>query len=215
MDNNITYKFEKFDEIEKKILDEEETLKHLSFFYQGVPKDKRKALYKDIDTLAKYAFENHTTYYLTFYKQDKPFVSVNSGDGIFDLSFLSSNEEGNIVRFLKMNFVRIDMQKLFKEGIYELLPNHQSFLNQIVIFSKNETESIRKELEFIPKNKKNTEDKLIVIELRHSEKDGSRKKTVEETTEIDLSKNYFKAPQHFYDYEHLFDYESILNQIRK
>ncbi|MCS4533833.1 hypothetical protein [Neisseria montereyensis] len=212
----MKYEFRHFNQTKKEVVSKEETLEVLEeIFYQGFPKEKRKELFKDSNILAKYAFENYTTYYLTFYKKDKPFVSVNSGDGAFDLLFLDTDSEGNMFVPLIMSYFRVDALKWFEKNIYEPLPNNQVFLYQIVIFTDDKFESTRKDLKFISKNKNSPKNKLVITERKYSKKDNSRKKTIEETAEIDLSKNYFKAPQYFDDYEHLFDYESILNKISK
>lgn len=207
----MNYKFRNFNNSKKKIVSQEETLEILEeTFYQGFPKKERQKLFKDPINLAKYAFENYTTYYLTFYKNTKPFVNLNSGDGTFDLSFLDTDIDGNVFIYLTMSCLRVDPLKRFHYDEYEPLPNGQVFLNQIVLFTNDEIESSRKEMKFIFKDEEDPEDKLIITERRFLKKDNSVKKTVEETTEINLSNNYFRTPQHFYDYEYLFDYENLL-----
>lgn len=205
-----THDFRSYNHLKKEIVDENEVLKSIKLFYQAIPAKITQPLFKDAKLLAEYAFKEYTTYYITFYSDEKPFVCVRSGNGTFDIQFLDTTPDGLVYRYLIMTFYRVNFYKMFYDNIYEPLPNNQIFLNQVQLFIDTEFETTKRTMFFKKSDKNNPTDLLEITETGYLKKEEAYKKKIEETTKVNLSNNYFRAPKHYFDYEYLFDYEKLL-----
>lgn len=69
--------FLEYNDLMKQVMNEEDTLDNALTNLDKVTKDDKLHL-KNIETWAKYAFENNKEYFATIYQNDKPIASINN-----------------------------------------------------------------------------------------------------------------------------------------
>lgn len=182
------------------IMDEETTLRVLlsNEFGQNVPKEFQNIT---SDQWAQYAFKNNKEYIVTYYKDDKPYVTVTHTLLSIGLSYYI-DKEGELFNFLNIWFNRGYLDYKSKDEPFVPYNKGKIFLGQIT-----EKSDLVKKLIFYSEKKKNNVFLEEVIE--------ENRKTVwvEQYGTADLSKNWFDAPKHYLDYEYLFDYQKLFENL--
>ena len=202
----INYKFREYNSVLKSMLNEEDTIDNILVRYlDSKPSQKEKKLLNNPEEWAKYAFENESQYYVTFYNQDgEPFACVNYSLLDIDVSFLEKNNKGELVKYLWLVFNRYDMQYYFKTDQLKPYPNNKLFLSQVESYSEDYKHKNTYKALF----KRN--EKLIKVSSAHLTKDPKSYRNEKKEAKVNLSHNYLEPPRHYLDYEHLFDYNEIL-----
>ena len=100
-----TIKFLEYNDLMKQVMNEEDTLDNALTNLDKVTKDDRLHL-KNIETWAKYAFENNKEYFATIYQNDKPIASINNYFLGISIDFLTYNQ-GKLFIYLSMFYDKV------------------------------------------------------------------------------------------------------------
>ncbi|MEL0645705.1 hypothetical protein V6251_15030 [Olleya sp. Ti.3.14] len=202
----MNYKFREYNWILKDMLTEEDTIDNvLTRYLDSKPSREQKKILKNPEEWAKYAFENESQYYVTFYNEEnKPFVCVNFKKISINLTFLEHNKNNELVEHLRMVYDRYDIMHWLDKDEYKPHLKNKLFLKQIEVFHENEKEKNTYKALFIQKNK------IMRVSTTKMNKDTKTYSNEKKETKVNLSHNFIEPPKHYLDYEHLFDYNEIL-----
>ena len=200
------YKFREYNSILKDMLNEEDTIDNILVRYlDSKPSREEKELLTIPEKWAKYAFENESQYYITFYnKESQPFVCVNFKKISIGLTFLEYNEQNELVEHLRMVYDRYDIMHWIKTDEYKPHPNNKLFLKQIEVHYENSKQKNTYQALFIQKQK------MMRVSTTQIDKASKSYNNEEKETKVNLSNNFIEPPKHYLDYAHLFDYKEIL-----
>lgn len=194
-----TIKFLEYNDLMKQVMNEEDTLDNALTNLDKVTKDDKLHL-KNIETWAKYAFENNKEYFATIYQNDKPIASINNYFLGISIDFLTYNQ-GKLFIYLSMFY---DKVKEIGEEEYVKYPDNNMFLRQINLYQDDDNQKITNEMLFKDEGILNvetiTETKLPEFQMNYEEKE----------TKVNISHNWIRRPNSFDDYEYLLDYKNIL-----
>lgn len=202
----MKYKFREYNDILKKMLNEEDTIDNILVrYFQSKPSKEERLMLKKPQEWSEYAFEKELQYYVSFYNQEnKPFVCVCFSTLSITVNFLDYNYKNELENYLKMIYWRFNRQHYFKKD--ELIPNpdNKLFLSQIEIYQEDYKEKLTYKALF--KNDSNLM-KISTTNLKKNPKSYSNEK---KETKVNLAHNFIKAPEHYLDFKHLFNYKEIL-----
>jgi hypothetical protein len=169
-------------------------------FGQRIPKKFQTITPED---WAKYAFDNNKSYYITYYRDEKPFVIVSFSLIAISLSYYEE-KEGELFSYMTIWFDRGYLDKTSRKVKFIPFNNNRIFLSQIdkradlgsglYFDSQKEKDNVRFD-EFVKNNG--------VTEL------------IEQYGTADLSKNWLDEPKNYLDFEYLFDYEKLFDELPK
>jgi len=182
------------------IMDEETTLEVLlsNEFGENVPKEFQSITPEE---WAKYAFDNNKEYVVTYYKEDKPYITVYNTLLSIRLTYYE-DRGGELYRYLSIWFNKGYIDNKLKGEPFIPYDKGKIFLGQID--NKSDFSSM---LIFYSQKKKNN----VFLE-EFLEEDGQTK-LIEQYGTADLSKNWFDAPMHYLDYEYLLDYKKLFEDL--
>lgn len=190
-----TKKYAEYNSLLGRIMDEKDTLKLLisDEFGKNIPE---KILNITPSQWAEYSFENNLPYIITYYKNDRPFVTVSITATSIGLSYF---EEKN-------DKLHIIMGVYFMKGYFEkeYIPynNNKVFLNQISKYG-----DLASTILFYSHKKKNN------VFLEEFKEENGETLLVEQFGTTDLSKHWFDAPQNYIDYERFLDYQKMFDEL--
>ncbi len=201
----MKYKFKRYNSASLGLMDEEVTKNYIRDIYLNQkPSAEESKFLQDSDEWAKYAFENESQYYVTFYKEEKPFVCLNFKKISINLIFLEYNEQNELVEHLRMVYDRYDIMHWIKTDEYKPHPNNKLFLKQVEVIYENSNQKKTYKALFIQKKK------LMKVSTTQIDKASKSYNNEEKETKVNLSNNFIEPPKHYLDYAHLFDYKEIL-----
>ena len=194
-----TIKFLEYNDLMKQVMNEEDTLDNALTNLDKVTKDDRLHL-KNIETWAKYAFENHKEYFATIYQNDKPIASINNYFLGISIDFLTYNQ-GKLFIYLSMFYDKVEE---IGEEKYAKYPDNKMFLRQINLYQEDDNQKITNEMLF-------KDDGILNVETITETKEPEFNMNYEEKeTKVNLSHNWIRTPKTHDDYEYLLDYKNIL-----
>ena len=194
-----TIKFLEYNDLMKQVMNEEDTLDNALTNLDKVTKDDRLHL-KNIETWAKYAFENNKEYFATIYQNDKPIASINNYFLGISIDFLTYNQ-GKLFIYLSMFYDKVEE---IGEEKYAKYPDNKMFLRQINLYQEDDNQKITNEMLF-------KDDGILNVETITETKEPEFNMNYEEKeTKVNLSHNWIRTPKTHDDYEYLLDYKSIL-----
>jgi hypothetical protein len=196
-------KFSKFNSVMGKIImSETDTLYVLltDEFGQKIPKEFQNI---SPENWAKYAFQNNKEYFITYYRNNKPFVIVDFGYTSIELAYYEERA-GELFQYMRIWFGRGYIEKKTQKVEFVPFTNNKIFLCQVDIIG-----NLGKGLYFDSQKKKNN------IRFEECVENDGKVEWIEQTGTADLSKNWFDAPKHYLDYEYLFEYQNLFNEIPK
>ena len=198
-----TIKFADFNSLmNSTIMSEEDTLEVLldDEFNGKIPKK-----FKNItpEEWAKYAFENDKEYFVTYFKDDKPYLTVHHTLLSICLSYYDY-KKGVLFRCMHIIFEKGYIDSSTREKDFVPFNNGSIFLGQIDLIG-----DLGSMLVFNSQKKKNN----VLLE-EFIEEDGETK-LIQQTGTADLSKHWFTAPRHYLDFEYLFDYQNLFTHVEK
>ena len=138
-----TIKFLEYNDLMKQVMNEEDTLDNALTNLDKVTKDDRLHL-KNIETWAKYAFENNKEYFATIYQNDKPIASINNYFLGISIDFLTYNQ-GKLFIYLSMFYDKVEE---IGEEKYAKYPDNKMFLRQINLYQEDDNQKITNEMLF-------------------------------------------------------------------
>ena len=194
-----TIKFLEYNDLMKQVMNEEDTLDNALTNLDKVTKDDRLHL-KNIETWAKYAFENNKEYFATIYQNDKPIASINNYFLGISIDFLTYNQ-GKLFIYLSMFYDKVEE---IGEEKYAKYPDNKMFLRQINLYQEDDNQKITNEMLF-------KDDGILNVETITETKEPEFNMNYEEKeTKVNLSHNWIRTPKTHDDYEYLLDYKNIL-----
>ena len=194
-----TIKFLEYNDLMKQVMNEEDTLDNALTNLDKVTKDDRLHL-KNIETWAKYAFENNKEYFATIYQNDKPIASINNYFLGISIDFLTYNQ-GKLFIYLSMFYDKVEE---IGEEKYAKYPDNKMFLRQINLYQEDDNQKITNEMLF-------KDDGILNVETITETKQPEFNMNYEEKeTKVNLSHNWIRTPKTHDDYEYLLDYKNIL-----
>jgi hypothetical protein len=194
-----TLKFLEYNDLMKKVMSEEDTLDNALTNLDKASKEDKLHL-KNVESWAKYAFENDKEYFTTIYQNEKPIVCIDNYFTSISIDFLTYNQ-GELFIYLSMDY---DKVKEIGEEDYEKYPDNKMFLRQINLVEEDDNKKITNVMLFKDDGTLNvetiTETKLPEFQMNYEEKE----------TKVNLSHNWVRMPNSCDDYEYLLDYKNIL-----
>lgn len=181
------------------IMTEEDTLEVLlsDEFDDRTPKKFRNI---SPDEWARYAFENNKEYYVTYYKDDKPFVTVHHTMLSITLSYY--HYSGRLSRYMHIYFGKGYIDNTEKKAPWVPYGNGKLFFKQVDMIGE-----LGSMLLFNSQKKTNN-----VLWEEFVEEDG-KVELVEQWGTADLSRHWFDAPKHYMGYEYLLDYQKLFELL--
>lgn len=192
-------KFLEYNNLTNEVMSEADTLDNALTNLDKATKEDKVHL-TDVETWARYAFENGKEYFITIYENEKPIVCINNYFRGITVDFLTYNKE-EWFRYLSMDY---EKAKQSPEGDYIKYPDNKMFLRQVTLFQEDELKKITNEMLFKDEGVMNVES---IIEKKIPEFQVSYE---EKETNVNLSHNWIELPRTYDDYEHLLDYKNIL-----
>jgi len=198
-----TIKFLEYNDLQKKIMSEEETLENIfDLVVEGKPSEIERQALLSAETWAEYAFENNKEYHLVIYSNDKPLVHITNSTIDIAVNFLTYHE-GKLFKHLTMVYDKYNTDILFDEGINQSFENNNIFLSKIEQYTLEEEKEAQNEMVF----QLNGEVNVFTTVL---DKKNNKTSTEAKKTKVNISHNFIRSPQNYTDYEYLLDYKSIL-----
>lgn len=196
-----TIKFLEYNDLMKEVMSEEDTLDNALTNLDKATKEDKLHL-NNVETWAKYAFENEKEYYATIYQNDKPIASIDNYFKSIKINFLTYNQ-GKLFIYLSMIYNKV---KRTADEEYIKYPDDKMFLRQVNLFQEDDNQRITNEMLFKDDGILNvetiTETKLPEFNMNYEEKE----------TKVNISHNWIRTPKTHDEYEYLLDYKTILKQ---
>ena len=194
-----TIKFLEYNDLMREVMSEEDSLDNALTNLDNVTKDDKLHL-KNIETWAKYAFENEKEYFATIYQNDKPIACIDNYFKSINIQFLTYNQ-GKLFIYLSMIYNKV---KRNGEEEYVKYPENKMFLRQINLYQEDDNQKITNEMLF-------KDDGILNVETITETKQPEFNMNYEEKeTKVNLSHNWIRTPKTHDDYEYLLDYKNIL-----
>ncbi|MBD8082519.1 hypothetical protein [Chryseobacterium caseinilyticum] len=197
------YKFLQYNDLEKSVLSEDETLENImDLVLDGTPnKEEKKALITSEDW-SKYAYQNEKEYHLTVYLNDKLYCYIDNSTMDINIDFLTYNQ-GEIFKHLTLVYDKYNMDIAFEEDRYEKFQDDALFLSQINNYYEDDEKKVTNKLIFKLDGSAN-------ILSTTFDKKNKKTSTEAKKTKANVSHNFISPPKNYIDYEKLIDYKNIL-----
>lgn len=199
----ITYKFLQYNNLLNEIMSEQDTLGNINdLIIEKKSSKEEKEAAKNVESWAKYAFENNKEYHIMIFNDEKPLAYINNNYNDITVELLTYNG-GNLFNYLSLVYDKFNMEISFKEDRDEPFPNNDLFLSQVNSVYEDDLVNVQNELVF--KLNGNTN----IFETTFDKKN-NKSKTEAKKTKVNVSHNFIRRPQNYKDYEYLLDYKNIL-----
>lgn len=194
-------KFSEYNQLTKKIMSEEVTLKNIiDISLNGKPSKEEKKYLSNVENWAKYAFENDDMYYLTIYEDEKPIANICFTDMHITIYFLDyyNNE---LINYMTLVYHRFDLLKYMDEDKIEYFEDRKLFLGEILSYSYDEEKKTNTKIVFSYKG-------FAIVTLTEASPDKTNWNTVKTKTDVNISHNFIRSPENYKDFEYLLDYQN-------
>ncbi|MBP2617550.1 ABC-type Fe3+/spermidine/putrescine transport system ATPase subunit [Chryseobacterium jejuense] len=184
-------------------MSEQDTLDNINdLIIEKKSSKEEKEAARNVESWAKYAFENNKEYHIMIFNDEKPLAYINNNYNDITVELLTYNG-GNLFNYLSLVYDKFNMEISFKEDRDEPFPNNDLFLSQVNSVYEDDLVNVQNELVF--KLNGNTN----IFETTFDKKT-NKSKTEAKKTKVNVSHNFIRRPQNYKDYEYLLDYKNIL-----